>query len=170
MNKIILIYCFLFSPKSWALECKWWQSKVKASIISQHSRDGHTVSNHPRKEHCREKWKGADQSINQFRDDSIPGWINKGETFKKWKHSEIQEVSELLSKLPRWVKVNQYTFRRADRLIYQRNPATSELTKKTIILYDNFFTFSNKLGAIGHEASHFLFQELTDLEISEFEK
>jgi hypothetical protein len=48
--------------------------------------------------------------------------------------------------------------------------ATSELTKKTIILYDNFFTSRDKLGVIGHEISHFAFKELKNSEIAEFER
>jgi hypothetical protein len=35
------------------------------------------------------------------------------------------------------------------------------LTNNTIILYDKFFTYKDKLGAIGHEASHFLLPSLS---------
>ena len=165
---IALAFCTLFSWDAWALECQWWQTKVKASTISQHQREGHNVSKHSRQEHCREKWKGADLYINQFKNDPIFGWRNKGETFKKWHRSEIQTVLELLHKLPPWTKIDQYTFRRADKSIHQGNPATSELTKKTIILYDIFFTYKDKLGAIGHETSHFLFQSLSSGDLAVF--
>ena len=77
---------------------------------------------------------------------------------------------EVLPNLPTWTQIENYTFRRAAKSIHVGNPATSELTKKTIILYDIFSTYKDKLGVIGHEASHFVFQELTDLEITEFEK
>lgn len=66
------------------------------------------------------------------------------------------------------MNINQYTFLRADKSIHQGNPATSELTKKKIILYDNLFTYSGKLGAIGHEASHFLFPALSPGDLAEF--
>jgi hypothetical protein len=167
---VLIASSFLFSWEAWALECQWWQSKVRGSVIPQHPRKGHTVSKHPRQEHCRERWKGADLHITQFKDDPIPGWVNKGETFKKWNRPEIQTILDLLPKLPPWAKVGLYTFRRADKSIHQGNAATSELTKKTIIFYDAFFTYKDKLGAIGHEASHFVFQELTNPDISEFEK
>lgn len=175
MNKNLYLFavlsgCTMFSQDSWALECQWWQSKVKAATIPQHQREGLPVTKHPRKEHCREKWKGADRYIDQFKDDPIQGWGKKGETFKKWNRPEIQTVLELLPKLPAWTRIDQYTFRRVDKSIHQENPATSELTKRTIILYDKLFTYEDKLGALGHEASHFVFQELTALEIAEFEK
>ena len=82
----------------------------------------------------------------------------------------MQVVLEVLPNLPTWTQIENYTFRRAGKSIHEGNPATSELTKKTIILYDIFSTYKDKLGAIGHEASHFVLQELTDLEITEFEK
>ncbi len=167
---VISVIFFLFPAKSWSVECQWWQTKISGSRIPKHPRQGHPVKEHPRQEHCRERWKRADQYITQFKDDPILGWGNQGETFKRWSRSEIQTILEILPNLPLWTKVDQYTFRRADKSIHQGNSATSELTKKTIILYDNFFYYKDKLGAIGHETSHFVFQELTDLEITEFEK
>jgi hypothetical protein len=106
MNKclyqLVLTLCIFFSLDANALECQWWQTKVKAATISQHSREGNTVSQHPRQEHCREKWKGADLHIKQFTNNPIPRWGKKSENFKKWNNSEIQTVLELLTKLPKW--------------------------------------------------------------------
>lgn len=170
LQSIVFVVFFLFSSNLWATECQWWQTKVKASIIPQHKREGQDVSKHSRQEHCREKWKGADLHIKQFRDDPIRGWDKKGETFKKWSRSEIHTILPLLPKLPPWTRVDKYTFLRADRSIHQGNSATSELTNRVIILYDKFFTHEDKLGVIGHEVSHFVFQELSNPEISEFEK
>lgn len=168
IHSFVIIAGFLFSRESWAIECQWWQTKVRAAIIPKHQRQGHTVSKHPRQEHCRERWNGADRYINQFKDDPIPGWSNKGETFKKWSRTEIQTVLEILPKLPYWTKIEQYTFRRADKSIHKDNPATSELTTKTIVLYDKFFTYRDKLGAVGHEASHFLFPSLSSGDLATF--
>ncbi|MBL7664298.1 MAG: hypothetical protein JNM93_04145 [Bacteriovoracaceae bacterium] len=169
LSKLIAIFnCSIFSLNSYALECEWWQTKVKAAKISQHEREGYHVSKHPRKEHCRERWKSADHYIHQFKDDPIIGWNKKGENFKKWNLSEMQTLLELLPKLPAWVMLKDYSFRRADKSIHQGNLATSELTKKTIIFYDNFFTYEDKLGAIGHEASHFIFPSLTSKDVLEF--
>lgn len=165
---VIMASGLLFSWESWALECQWWQAKVKAATIPKHQREGHTVSKHPRQEHCRERWKDADRFIKQFKDEPIPGWINKSETIKKWNRSEIQTVLEILPRLPKWTKIEQYTFRRADKSIHKDNPATSELTNKTIILYDKFFTYKDKLGAIGHETSHFLFPSFSSEDLATF--
>lgn len=165
---MMILGSFLFSSESWALDCQWWQTKVKATSISQHQREGHTVSKHPRQEHCRERWKGADRYVDQFKDDPILGWGKKSETFKKWKRVEIQAVLEVFPNLPTWAQIGNYAFRRADKSIHEENPATSELTKKTIILYDKFFTYEDKLGAIGHEVSHFLFPNLSPSELLEF--
>jgi hypothetical protein len=170
LNLIMHVVLFLFSWNSWAFECQWWQTKVKATTIPQHQRKGHNVSKHPRQEHCRERWNRADHHVEQFKDDPIVGWDKKSEIFYKWSRAEIQTVLELLPLLPAWTRIEDYTFHRADKSIYKENPATSELTKKMIVLYDNFFTNKDRLGTIGHEASHFVFQELTDLEITEFEK
>lgn len=173
MNKrlqsvVIVAGSILFSWDSWALECQWWQTKVKAATIPHHQRQGHAISKHPRQEHCRERWKGSDRYVNQFKDDPIPGWANKGETFKKWNHAEIQAVLEVLPNLPTWAQIESYTFHRADKSTHEGNPATSELTKKTIILYDKFFSYQDKLGAIGHEVSHFLFPNLSSADLLEF--
>lgn len=167
---MVLACCGLSPWDSWALECQWWQTKVKAATIPQHQREGNTVSSHPRQEHCRERWKGADHHINQFKDDPILGWSKEGEVFKKWTRIEIQTVLQLLPRLPSWARIEQVNFRRAKTSVYKGNSATSELTKKTIVLYDNFFTLEDKLSVIGHEASHFVFQELTTLDIVQFEK
>lgn len=141
---------------------------MKASKIPKHQREGHAVSKHPRQEHCREKWKGADHYVSLFKDDPIPGWNKKGEAFKKWNRAEIQAVLALLPKLPVWAKIEKYTFRRADKSIHKGNSATSELTRKAIVFYDSFFSHKDKLSVVGHEASHFLFPKLSPAELLEF--
>jgi hypothetical protein len=165
--KILFILTLFISSHSYAIHCEWWQTKYSATTVNKHPKRG-KVREHPRKEYCRNRWANADSYIKQFKDDPIPGWGNKGETFKKWNIFEIQTVLEILPKLPQWVNTNQYTFLRADKSIHHGNPATSELTRKTIILYDNFFTYPDKLGAIGHETSHFLFPNLSSGNLAEF--
>ena len=130
MNKhlglfLIISACSLFSFESWALDCQWWQTKVKAATISQHQREGHNVSKHPRQEHCRERWLGADRYINQFKNDPIPGWSNKGETFKNWDRGEMQKVLEVLPPIyPNEHKLNAIL---SDA---QTNPFTKEILQQ----------------------------------------
>lgn len=167
--KVLFILTIFISSHAHAIHCEWWQTKYSAAIIDKHPRQGTTVREHPRREYCRNRWANADIHIKQFKDDPILGWTNKGEIFKKWKQDEIKVVLENLPKLPAWTEIKSYFFRRAEKSIYNGNSATSELTQKSIILYDLFFKYPDKLGAIGHEASHFLFPKLSLADRSEFE-
>jgi hypothetical protein len=66
MKIVIKIFFLLIYPHVNALECQWWQAKVRTHQVNQHQRRGTTVSVHDRQEHCREKWKGADALITHF--------------------------------------------------------------------------------------------------------
>lgn len=167
--KVLFILTLFISSHSYAIQCEWWQTKYSATIVDKHPRQGTNVREHPRKEYCKNRWANADIHIKQFKDDPIPGWSNNGETFTQWKQNEIQDVLEILPKLPAWTEIKNYFFRRADKSIHEGNPATSELTQRSIILYDLFFKHPDKLGTIGHEASHFLFPKLSPADLSEFE-
>ena len=135
--KLLLILILFVSSNAYAIQCEWWQTKYSATTVNKYPKKG-KVREHPRREYCASRWPNADLYIKKFSDDPIPGWSNKDENFKKWNRSEIQIVLELLPKLPQWANIDQYTFLRADKSIHKGNTATSELTKKTIILYDTF--------------------------------
>ena len=169
MKGFLIILIILKLSESEAHECKWWQIKYSATIVDKHLRQGTSVREHPRKEYCKNKWPNADIYIKQFKDIPISSWPNKGELFKKWKQNEMQVLLEILPKLPAWAKIENYYFHRADKSVYSGNLATSEIPQKSIILYDLFFKYPDKLGAIGHEASHFLFPKLLPADIAEFE-
>ena len=152
--KVFFILTLFISSHSYAIHCEWWQTEYSATVVDKHPRQGTSgVKEHPRKKYCRDKWKDADHHIKQFKNGPIAGWSNKGEVFKKWKQNEIQTLLEILPKLPVWTEVKNYFFRRAEKSIHKGNPATSELTQKSIVLYDLFFKYTDKLGAIGHETS-----------------
>lgn len=167
--KIVFALIILSIPlASSALECPWWQSKVSASNVDKHPRQQTTVRQHPRVEYCRNKWKDADLYIKQFKSEPIPGWLHKGEAFKKWSRGEIQVVLEILSTLPSWTQIPNYNFRRAKDSIHKGNPATSELIHKSIILYDQFFKEPNKKSVIVHESSHHIYKNLGPDGVKEF--
>lgn len=166
--KILFILTLFIPSHSYAINCEWWQTKYSATTVNKHPKQG-KVREHPRSEYCKNRWTDADIHIKQLKDDPILGWQNKGEIFKKWKKDEMQVVLEVLPKLPVWAETKNYFFRRAEKSINHGNPATSELTQRSIILYDLFFKYPNKLGAIGHETSHFLFQKLSLADMTEFE-
>ncbi len=168
--KVLFILTLFISSHSYAIHCEWWQTEYSATVVDKHPRQGTSgVKEHPRKEYCRDKWKDADHHVKQFKNGPIAGWSNKGEVFKRWEQNEIQTVLEISPKLPVWTEVKNYFFRRAEKSIHNGNPATSELTQKSIVLDDLFFKYPDKLGAIGHETSHFLFPKLSLVDRSEFE-
>jgi len=73
--KVIFILTLFISTHSYAIHCKWWQTKYSATIVDKHPRQGTGgVRKHPRKEYCRNKWVDADIHIKQFKDDPIFGW------------------------------------------------------------------------------------------------
>lgn len=164
----LLLFLILYIPSAYSVECQWWQIKVSASDVDKHPRQQTTVRQHPRVEHCRNKWKDADIYIQQFKDDPIIGWSHKGEVFKKWSRDEIQLVLEILPTLPSWTESRNYNFRRAKKSMYKGNPATSELVNKSIIIYDQFFKEQNKKSVIVHESSHHIYQNLGPNGVSEF--
>lgn len=163
-----LLLLILYIPSAYSLECQWWQTKVSASDVDKYPRKKTIVRQHPRVEHCRNKWKDADIYIKQFKDDPIVGWSHQGEIFKKWSRDEIQLVLEILPTLPSWTKISNYNFQRAKDSLHKGNPATSELVHKSIIFYDEFFKEQNKKSVIVHESSHHIYQDLGPGGVNEF--
>ncbi|HXH32758.1 MAG TPA: hypothetical protein VNJ01_18315 [Bacteriovoracaceae bacterium] len=168
LNKFVtLLSISFFSLPISALECQWWQTKVKAHAVQKHQREGNTVSKHPRQEHCREKWKGADIYIKQFKNVPIEGWPHK-ETFKTWTGPEIETLLKVFASAPDWAGLSNYEFYRALKSDVVSNPARSEITYKSIILYDSFFSRNDKLTIIVHESAHHLYRSLGPAGINEF--
>jgi hypothetical protein len=52
--------------------------------------------------------------------------------------------------------------------MYKGNPAASELTNGSIILYDLFFEEKNKKSIIVHESSHHLYKKVAPKDIADF--
>lgn len=156
-------------PNAFAIQCEWWQTKYSAASVDKHPRQGtRGVQEHPRSEYCRDKWKNAGLYVKQFRDEPIVGWPHKDEVFKKWNRDEIQLLLEILPNLPHWVEIANYNFRRAMGSIHKGNPAASELSYGSIILYDQFFKENNKKSIIVHESSHHLYRKIAPKEIADF--
>lgn len=40
----------VFTPKTYGIECQWWQTKVREHNVSEHQRNESLVSKHQRKE------------------------------------------------------------------------------------------------------------------------
>lgn len=163
----LFILILVFQSEAFALECQWWQAKVKETVIPAHQRNGQAVAKHIRKEHCREKWKGADQNLKLFKDGTIKGW-NEKEIFKKWNQREIKLLFETLSQLPAWVEFYNLNFYRAVKSIHFKNPATYENSTLSIIFYDHFFRQKNQKQIIVHAYAHHLYTNLSPGEIVTF--
>jgi hypothetical protein len=152
---------------AFAIECEWWQIKVRAHKVSVHERNDSKVASHSRKEHCREKWKSADIYINSFKSTSVDGWPHP-EKFKDWTRQEIQIVMEVLALFPVWSEAEKYSFYRAVASVNKSKPASSEIRNKIIVLYDLFFKESNKASILIHESAHHLFQKISMDDMNEF--
>lgn len=165
---LMILSLFILSP-AYAIKCEWWQTKYSATSVDKHPRQGTSgVREHPRKEYCRDRWKNAGFYVKQFNDEPIAGWTHKGEVFKKWNRDEIQLILEILPTLPSWTEIPNYNFRRAKDSMHKANPAASELSHGSIILYDQFFKENNKKSIIVHESSHHLYRKVVPKDIADF--
>lgn len=72
----------------------------------------------------------------------------------------MQLILEMIPTLSSWTEIQNLNFRRAKDSMYKGNPAASELTNGSIILYDLFFKENNKKSVIIHESSHHLYKKV----------
>ncbi|MFP5387180.1 MAG: hypothetical protein ACLGHN_13975 [Bacteriovoracia bacterium] len=165
--QFIPLVLLIFISNAYAIECEWWQTKVRGHKVPSHERNGSQVSPHPRKEHCRERWKGSDFHIKNFINSPISRWPHQ-EKFKEWTRQEIKIVLEVLSNLPAWTESKNYSLYRAGESIHKGNSATSEIRNKAIVLYDSFFKEKQKASILVHESAHHLFQKVSVDEMNEF--
>jgi hypothetical protein len=165
--KFIPFVFLIFISNAYAIDCEWWQTKVRAHKVSSHDRNGSQVTPHPRKEHCRERWKNSDLHIKNFINSPIIGWPHQ-EKFKKWTRQEMRTVLEVLSILPDWTESKKYSLYRAGDSIRKGNSATSEIRNSAIVLYDSFFKEKHKASLLVHESAHHLFQKVSINEMNEF--
>ncbi len=165
--KFLLVIIISSFQLAYGVNCEWWQVKVKRHKVEAHQRKGNPVSAHPRREHCRERWNGADIFIKQFQDGDAPNWKNK-ESFKHWNIKEKKLVLGLLGSLPKWLDISDYKYYRAAKSIYTKNPASSDVISKSIVIYDQFFNSADQKSIINHEAAHNLYQNLSASDLTKF--
>lgn len=164
---LIILSIFMVSP-AYSIECKWWQSKVKSHDVKQHKRNGVSVSEHPRQEHCREIWKNSDKIISTF-ENSVPSNWTKEEKFKAWSQKDIREVLKAYEKLPEWLLNLHKSFHRAATSSKSaKNPAASDKTTDSVTIYDEFYKRSNKEAIVGHEMAHLLYKKTSHEDIITF--
>ncbi len=164
---LMVVSVFMLFP-AYAIECEWWQSKVKSHQVKKYERKGFPVSAHPRLEHCREIWKHADEIISAFKDSAPSNWT-KEEKFKAWSQKEIREILKAYGRLPEWLVNLHESFHRAEMSSKSiKNPAASDKTTDSVTIYDEFYKRSNKEAIVGHEMAHLLFKRLSSEDITSF--
>lgn len=152
---------------AFAIECEWWQTKYSAAIVRKHPRKQTVVRKHPRKEYCREKWPNADYYIKSFKDKPEPN-VELAEPTQIWNKTEIETILKILAEIPQTFEMENYHFYRSNKSKHPQNPASIDKLTRSIVLYDPFFTASNKPQILVHESGHYLFSKLPTKEKSEF--
>lgn len=159
---LFLVSILILNTRALALECEWWQVKVKTHIVDPHKREGVNISSHQRKEHCREKWNFANLYISRLVDSLPEGWQSLKENYRPWKKSEKEIILKLLAGIPDSFRMDSFYFYRAQKSEYKNNPASIHLNSRSITLYDIFFDFNPKSEILVHEAGHYHFSELSE--------
>lgn len=157
-----ILYLFLSNPV-WASElpCSEFEFYIKAHEVQAYIKeDGTKVSSANRKEHCREIFLGTKKWTEGFRDSVLEFWPYK-EQFKPWTKNEKEIILKIISKWPdvfqQWKGATLY---RAVKSQFQNNPAASLPKANAIILYDSFFSHTNRPAVLTHELSHIYVLEL----------
>lgn len=162
---MLAIFLFLFSKTSWALSCKPHEIYVREQWVRSYKKnDGTDVDAHVRQAHCRELIRS-----NYFQDSTKQTFKNIQTNIKKWKPEERRVVEEYLSKVPAWLrKYKLVEILRGDIGGHPLNPAATIPLTKTLIVFDRFFSETNKLSIITHELSHIAFYDIDTRLIENF--
>ena len=137
------------------LPCSEFEVYVKASEVRAHTKqDGTQISKSDRKEHCREIYLGTKKWIESFKNTSLVHWPYD-EHFKQWSKKEKEIILKMISIWPdafkNWEGISLY---RANKSKFPNNPGASLPIANSIIVYDNFFTFSKAHTVLTHELAH----------------
>lgn len=148
-----------------AVTCAPDEIHVREQNISSYiKKDGTHVHAHTREAHCR-----TIKITNYFQDKTDQSFKNLKPHIKPWATNEKKVFESYLAKCPEWLK--KYRLIEVLRASFDdsnKNPAASIPKSKTLILYDAFFTASNKTDIITHELAHFAFHDLADSETRDF--
>lgn len=161
MYTILLFIVLTFTSKIFASPppCSAWQTTVNSHHVKKHQRgNAPSVSSYDKKTFCREKYLNADF------------WGPKLKNTSVWKSKELLKVLQVLSTLPSYLKLDVDSFERQKTSEVKNNPASSDMPKKAIVLYDLFFkkSITEQKLIISHELAHFLYLKLSKNEQKEF--
>ena len=160
-----LLVFVLLNPIA-ALACLPNEVHIREQWINSYTKeDGVQVSAHFRSEHCREI-----KGFSYFQDLSSKEFRNFKGKFKAWNSSEKNQLNAEFEKLPAWLKKYKISnFLRAsfhqDNL---KNPAITYPDSKTIILFNSYFSSSNKRNILIHEISHIAIWDIDPQQLQNF--
>jgi hypothetical protein len=147
-----LLFAFAFLNPLLGLACLPSEIHVREQWINTYiKKDSTKVSSHLRSEHCREV-KGH----RYFQDSSNEEIIGLKTEFKAWKENEKNILNKEIENLPEWLK--KYRLSKIIRATEEKgnphNPGMTIPATKTLIIFDKFFSLSNKREVILHEMAH----------------
>lgn len=161
---MLFLFQFLLITNAFALQCEPNQIFIREQWIESYTKNsGEIVDAHSRKAHCRDLSR-----TNYFRDSTNQKIKNSTIKFKKWKPEEKNIINTILKNIPKWLQ--QYLIAEMLRAETDgtNNPASSIALTKTLIIYDKFFTSTNKEQIITHELAHLTVLDLTEKELLDF--
>lgn len=160
-----VLFFFIIHPNL-TMACLPNEIHVREQWIESYTKlDGTRVAAHSRSEHCREL-TGQSYFQDSFRNE-LRNFTGK---IKPWKNIEKELLRKELEKLPVWLKRYEIaTFLRSSA--HQGNPKNPALTypdSKTVILFDSFFSSSEKRSILIHEMSHIAAWDVDPVKLKEF--
>jgi hypothetical protein len=164
---IITFLVFAFGDAH-ALECPWWQTKVRSHPIKESHEKGYKVSAHEKGEFCRNRWTYADFFIQNIKD-TAEAQVTLDEKVKPWTKTEKIVLLQELAKTSEVYEMKNYHFYRSNMDAYAPNPAVSYPLTRSIVLFDKFFIVAKKDDILVHESGHYLFSKLSKLDSKEFD-
>lgn len=175
MTKIVvlILISIILQNKTFAdVICNPWETNVRSHHVRAYQRsDSTNVESAERSQHCRERIKGAAIWGNKFSDDVPALWPHKTEKFKKWTKEEQEKFLKAVSIQPAQLSSFSFNFvYRAEKSIWQGNPAANLPKEKILVLYDEFFKKDNLERIVTHELSHLLYETWSRDKILEFRR
>jgi hypothetical protein len=165
---LLLILLFSFSVQASPSPCSEWQVKVRTHPVKKYKReDGTEYSKTIREEHCRDKFPAVTHWQDRFVDTAPVDWPESGEKFKTWNQKEKDTVLKSLSAQPRALRDLAAKLVRAVISNSPKNPGTTVKKLDTIVLYDVFFSSSNKNRILAHELSHLYLHKLDQAKLAD---
>lgn len=164
MMKWILFYIFIAPVTS--IACLPNEIHIREQWVDSYTKlDGIKTDAHYRSEHCR-----AIKDHNYFQNSSQHKFIGEDIKFKPWTNKEKSIINTEINKLPIWLRKYKLTemLRSTSLKNNPENPAMTLTDKKVMVIFDKFFSMTNKRDVIIHEFSHIAVWDIDPQQLLEF--